>query len=110
MKQTHCDECGDPLPPGYRRWCDKPACRRAAEKEGHRQAREYQRRNGGSRRRPDDLRPPYNSDLCNLCHKPLGRTFNRYYHVECHRKISHVEGLECFELPTYQHNGRYAHG
>jgi hypothetical protein len=60
---------------------------------------QYMKRRRADRiKKPDDMKPPYNTDKCALCKKPLGRTWNRHYHTACLSKISNVFGYaqECY--------------
>jgi hypothetical protein len=57
---------------------------------------------------PKAIKPPYNPKPCSLCKQPLGRTANRFYHPDCHRRISYLEGVDCFEVTRHQRNGHHA--
>ena len=56
---------------------------------------------------PTVIKPAYNPKPCCLCKRPLGRTANRFFHPDCHRRISHLEGVDCFEVTKYQRNGHH---
>jgi hypothetical protein len=104
-----CENCGDVLPRYHRRWCSKKECVIAGEAEQRRQMREAWRRTGGTKRNPNK-NIPYNPKPCELCKLPLGKTLNHWYHSECHKRASVLQGLECYELNNYRQNGHYVHG
>ena len=35
-------------------------------------------------------RPPYNSDICGVCKRPLGRIANKFFHPDCHERATRV--------------------
>lgn len=57
--------------------------------------REYtERRKTNNKKKPDNIWPPYNPEPCRLCKLPLGKTWNRYYHNDCHHRITQIVGIE----------------
>jgi len=97
-----CKNCGGPLPPKHRIWCKKKKCQRKREKQWKTQMLEHWKLAGGTRRRPDSLKPighpdrtcQYPPNATKKCGKPLTGTANYFYCPEHAKKIGDWEGIE----------------
>jgi len=45
-------------------------------------------------KKPGPIKPAFNPKPCQYCRKPLGSTFNHWYHPDCLSKITKLTGIE----------------
>ena len=107
MMTKTCEVCGVPLPKGKRAICGSIECKRARENYYKSKAYRSVKLQMGTRRKLKQ-EIPYNRTPCRLCKEPLGKTLNHWFHVDCHKKVSHLEGIEYYEINAHQRNGHHA--
>lgn len=55
----------------------------------------FEQRKKNTTKIPNALKPPFNPKPCFWCKKPLGNTWNQWYHPDCHHRASKsLTGIE----------------